>query len=87
MALGGDFDAIAVRIEHHALIVAVAGAPRTVQNRESVVPQPLGQPIDELFKALQRSRSWVHMATCSMCTSHRSSSLRGSSSALSETAM
>ena len=41
--LSGDFDAVAVWIEGDALVVAVAGATRPVEDEMAVVFEPLRQ--------------------------------------------
>lgn len=46
-----DLDAVPIRIEHHTFVVPVAGAPRSVQDGETVRLEPLGQRVNPLFGA------------------------------------
>ena len=48
--LGADLNAVAVRIEYDALVVAITGTSWAIHNRESVVAQTLGELVDKSFR-------------------------------------
>jgi hypothetical protein len=48
---GGDFDSIAIRIQNHALIIAVACPTRTVEDRVSISLDSHGKLIDKTLGA------------------------------------
>jgi hypothetical protein len=49
--LTADFYPVAVWIDYHALIVTIAGTSRTIDNRDSIVPQTLCELIDQALRA------------------------------------
>ena len=46
-----DFKAVPVRVKRHAFVVPIAGSARSIQDRESVVLEPLRECVDELLGA------------------------------------
>jgi hypothetical protein len=46
-----DFDAIPIRIEHDALVVAVAGPARSIQDGKAIAFEPLRERVDKLLGA------------------------------------
>ena len=51
MRLTADLYPVAVWIDYNALIVAIAGTSRTIDNRDSIVSQTLGELIDQPLRA------------------------------------
>ena len=50
VSLGRDLNPIAVRVKNHAFIVPISGMARAIENRETVVFEPLRQCIDLLLR-------------------------------------
>src|SRR5580698_5805555 len=48
--LSANLNAVAVRVEYNALVVAVAGTPWAIDNRDAVFAQTPGEFIDNLFR-------------------------------------
>jgi hypothetical protein len=48
--LSADFYPVAVWIDYDALVITIAGTPRTIDDRESIVAQTLCKLIDQALR-------------------------------------